>query len=83
MVIIEAITRLLPGVLGNPDSLKEESHSISGADDLLLVEYPNYTKPANWRGLDVPEVLLSGNHSEIAKWRKAQAERRTQRLNQE
>jgi tRNA (guanine37-N1)-methyltransferase len=83
MVIIEAITRLLPGVLGNPDSLKEESHSISGADDLLLVEYPNYTKPANWRGLDVPEVLLSGNHGEIAKWRKAQAERRTQRLNQE
>jgi tRNA (guanine37-N1)-methyltransferase len=78
MVIIEATTRLIPGVLGNPDSLKEESHSIAGNDDLLLVEYPNYTKPSNWRGLDVPEVLLSGNHGEIAKWRKAQAERRTQ-----
>ena len=83
MVIIEATTRLIPGVLGNPDSLKEESHSISGDDDLLLVEYPNYTKPSNWRGLDVPEVLLSGNHGEIAKWRKAQAERRTQQLNKE
>ena len=83
MVIIEATTRLIPGVLGNPDSLKEESHSITGTDDLLLVEYPNYTKPSNWRGLDVPEVLLSGNHGEIAKWRKAQAERRTQQLNKE
>jgi len=83
MVIIEATTRLIPGVLGNPDSLKEESHSITGIDDLLLVEYPNYTKPSNWRGLDVPEVLLSGNHGEIAKWRKAQAERRTQQLNKE
>ena len=83
MVIIEATTRLIPGVLGNPDSLKEESHSITGNDDLLLVEYPNYTKPSNWRGLDVPEVLLSGNHGEIAKWREAQAERRTQQLNKE
>ena len=83
MVIIEATTRLIPGVLGNPDSLKEESHTITGNDDLLLVEYPNYTKPSNWRGLDVPEVLLSGNHGEIAKWRKAQAERRTQQLNKE
>ena len=83
MVIIEATTRLIPGVLGNPDSLKEESHSITGNDDLLLVEYPNYTKPSNWRGLDVPEVLLSGNHGEIAKWRKEQAERRTRELNRE
>ena len=83
MVIIEATTRLIPGVLGNPDSLKEESYSITGNDDLFLVEYPNYTKPSNWRGLDVPEVLLSGNHGEIAKWRKAQAERRTQQLNKE
>ena len=82
MVIIEASTRLIPGVLGNPESLKEESHSIS-SDELILVEYPNYTKPANWRGLDVPEVLLSGNHGEIAKWRLKQAERRTKHLNQE
>jgi tRNA (guanine37-N1)-methyltransferase len=83
MAIVEATTRLIPGVLGNPESLKEESHSITGNNDLLLVEYPNYTKPANWRGLDVPAVLLSGNHGEIAKWRKAQAERRTQQLNKE
>jgi len=82
MVIIEASARLIPGVLGNPESLKEESHSIS-SDDLILVEYPNYTKPANWRGIDVPEVLLSGNHGQIAKWRLEQAERRTNQLNQE
>ena len=83
MVIIEATARLIPGVLGNPDSLKEESHSISGNNDEQLVEYPNYTKPAIWRGLEVPPVLLSGNHGEIAKWRKAEAERRTRQLNQE
>jgi tRNA (guanine37-N1)-methyltransferase len=83
MVIIEATTRLIPGVLGNPNSLEEESHSIIGNNDSPLVEYPNYTKPANWRGLEVPEVLLSGNHGEVAKWRKAQAERRTQQLNKE
>jgi tRNA (guanine37-N1)-methyltransferase len=83
MVIIEATARLIPGVLGNPDSLKEESHSITGDGEDLLVEYPNYTKPANWRGLEVPQVLLSGNHGEIAKWRKAQAERRTRELGSE
>ena len=83
MVIIEATARLIPGVIGNPDSLKEESHSISGNNDEQLVEYPNYTKPAIWRGLEVPPVLLSGNHGEIAKWRKAEAERRTRQLNQE
>ena len=83
MVIIEATARLIAGVIGNPDSLKEESHSITGNDEELLVEYPNYTKPALWRGLAVPEILLSGNHGEIAKWRKAQAERRTQQLKEE
>jgi tRNA (guanine37-N1)-methyltransferase len=83
MVIIEATARLIPGVIGNPDSLKEESHSISGNNHDLLVEYPNYTKPANWRGLEVPPVLLSGNHGEIAKWRKEQAERRTRELDKE
>ncbi len=83
MVIIEAVARLLPGVLGNPDSLKEESHSIAGNKDESLVEYPNYTKPASWRGLDVPEVLLSGNHGEIAKWRRSEAERRTRELEAE
>ena len=81
-VLCDSIIRLIPGVLGNPESLKEESHSIS-SDDLILVEYPNYTKPANWRGIDVPEVLLSGNHGQIAKWRLEQAERRTNQLNQE
>jgi len=83
MVIIEATARLIPGVIGNPDSLKEESHSISGNNDELLVEYPNYTKPANWRGLEVPSILLSGNHGQIAKWRKEQAERRTRELGKE
>ncbi len=83
MVIIEAVARLLPGVLGNPDSLKEESHSIAGDKDESLVEYPNYTKPASWRGLDVPEILLSGNHGEIAKWRRSEAERRTRELEAE
>lgn len=82
MVIIEATTRLIPGVIGNPESLKEESHSIL-TDHSTLVEYPNYTKPANWRGLEVPEVLLSGNHGQIANWRLEQAERRTKQLNQE
>ena len=68
LVMIEAITRLIPGVLGNPDSLTEESHNETG-----YLEYPNFTKPATWRGIPVPEILLSGNHGEIAKWRAAQA----------
>jgi tRNA (guanine37-N1)-methyltransferase len=72
LVILEAVARLLPGVVGNPDSLVEESH---GADGLL--EYPVYTKPPSWRGLDVPEVLLSGHHANIARWRRDQALRRT------
>lgn len=71
LVMIEAITRLLPGVLGNPDSLSEESHNETG-----YLEYPNFTKPAVWRDIAVPEVLLSGNHAQIAKWRAAQAQRR-------
>ncbi|MDR1078389.1 MAG: tRNA (guanosine(37)-N1)-methyltransferase TrmD [Propionibacteriaceae bacterium] len=70
LAIVEAVVRLLPGVLGNPDSLVEESHS--EAWDRLL-EYPVYTKPASWRGLDVPEVLLSGHHARIAQWRRDQA----------
>lgn len=74
LVMIEAITRLLPGVLGNPLSLDEESHNEAG-----FLEYPNYTKPATWRGIEVPEVLLSGNHAAIAAWRAAQAQARTQK----
>ncbi len=72
LAIIEAVVRLLPGVLGNPESLVEESH---GADRLL--EYPVYTKPASWRGLDVPAVLLSGHHGEVARWRAEQSLERT------
>ena len=82
MVIVEAVVRLIPGVLGNPDSLKEESHTLTNKDG-SMVEYPNYTKPASWRGLDVPSILLSGNHGEIEKWRVSEAERRTQALKQE
>jgi tRNA (guanine37-N1)-methyltransferase len=74
LVIIEAVVRLLPGVLGNPESLAEESYS-TGHDWLL--EYPTYTKPPNWRGLEVPEILFSGNHAEIAAWRRDQAMART------
>lgn len=73
LVMIEAITRLLPGVLGNPDSLAEESHVEEG-----FLEYPNYTKPKTWRGIDVPEILLSGNHAAIAAWRADQAAKRSQ-----
>ena len=71
LAIVEAVARLLPGVIGNAESLVEESH-----EDGLL-EYPVYTKPASWRGLDVPEVLLSGNHGAIAAWRHAQRLERT------
>jgi tRNA (guanine37-N1)-methyltransferase len=74
MVMIEAITRLIPGVLGNPDSLAEESHNSEG-----YLEYPNFTKPAQWRGIEVPEILLSGNHAAIAKWRSEQAQLRAQK----
>jgi tRNA (guanine37-N1)-methyltransferase len=71
LVICEAVVRLLPGVLGNADSLAEESH----ADGLL--EAPSYTKPAVWRGLSVPEVLRSGDHARIARWRRDRALLRT------
>ena len=76
LVIMEAIIRLLPGVIGNSASLDEESHTLTKDGD-TLVEYPNYTKPKEWRGLEVPEILLSGNHGEIAKWRLEQALIRT------
>jgi tRNA (guanine37-N1)-methyltransferase len=73
LVIIEAVVRLLPGVLGNADSLVEESH-VDG-----LLEAPVYTKPAVWRGRAVPEVLRSGDHARIARWRRDQALLRTVR----
>jgi tRNA (guanine37-N1)-methyltransferase len=81
LAMIEAITRLIPGVLGNPDSLTEESHVLRDAvNNETLVEYPNYTKPPNWRGLEVPEVLTSGNHGAIARWRLEQARARGAKL---
>ncbi len=71
MVVIDAVTRLLPGALGDDQSAYEESFSRG------LLEYPQYTRPAEFRGLKVPEVLLSGNHAEIAKWREEQSRLRT------
>lgn len=73
VAMIEAICRLVPGVIGNAESLADESHS----DGLL--EYPSYTKPQSWRGLEVPEVLLSGHHAEIDAWRKQQSLERTRK----
>ncbi|MFJ3392186.1 tRNA (guanosine(37)-N1)-methyltransferase TrmD [Leifsonia aquatica] len=74
MAMIEAVGRLIPGVVGNPESLVQESH-----EDGLL-EYPSYTKPAEWRGHAVPPVLLSGNHGAIATWRHEQQLERTRRV---
>ena len=71
MVVIDAITRLLPGVLGDPEGAINDSFA-SG-----LLEYPHYTRPARFRGWEVPEVLLSGDHARIARWRREQALRRT------
>ncbi|MBL3698127.1 tRNA (guanosine(37)-N1)-methyltransferase TrmD [Leucobacter luti] len=77
IAMVEAIARLVPGVVGNPESLVEESHE-SG-----LLEYPSYTKPANWRDRAVPPVLLSGNHAAIAAWRQEQSIERTRRVRPE
>ena len=72
LVVVEAVARLLPGVVGNPESLVEESHGAAG-----LLEYPVYTKPPAWAGLEVPDVLLSGHHARIARWRRDTALQRT------
>jgi tRNA (guanine37-N1)-methyltransferase len=72
LVMIEAVGRLLPGVVGNPQSLVEESHGTAG-----LLEYPVYTKPPRWDDQDVPEVLLSGHHARIDRWRRDRALERT------
>ena len=74
LAMMEATVRLLPGFMGNPESLVEESHEKG------LLEYPSYTKPRTWRGLDVPEVLLSGNHDAIRVWREEQSRERTQQV---
>ncbi len=72
MALVEACVRLLPGVLGNECSTHEESHGDDG-----LLEYPQFTRPAEFRGLGIPEVLLSGNHANITKWRRAESQTRT------
>jgi tRNA (guanine37-N1)-methyltransferase len=71
MVVIDAVTRLIPGALGDDESARDESFSHG------LLEYPHYTRPAEFRGMKVPEVLMSGNHAEIEKWRREQARMRT------
>jgi len=73
MVVIDAVARLLPGVLGDDESSQDESFSHG------LLEYPQHTRPAEFRGMKVPEVLLSGNHAEIEKWRREQAKLRTEK----
>lgn len=77
MAVIDAVARFVPGVLGNAESLVEESHSPETGG---LLEYPQYTRPASFRGVDVPEVLSSGNHAKIAAWRRARAIERTAEL---
>jgi tRNA (guanine37-N1)-methyltransferase len=74
LVMMEAIVRLLPGFMGNPESLLEESHEAG------LLEYPSFTKPRQWRGHDVPEVLLSGNHEAIRQWRAERSRERTKHM---
>jgi len=73
MVVIDAVARLLPGVLGDDESSHDESFSTG------LLEHPQYTRPAEFRGMKVPDVLLSGNHAEIEKWRREQAKLRTEK----
>jgi tRNA (guanine37-N1)-methyltransferase len=72
MVLIEALSRLIPGVLGNSASLEEESFAAGG------LEYPQYTRPEEFRGMAVPEVLLSGDHARIRRWREAESRKRTE-----
>ena len=71
LVVIDAIARLIPGVLGDPTGAEDDSHSMG------LLEYPHYTKPSEFRGWKVPEILLSGDHAKIEKWRREQAITRT------
>ena len=71
LILVDAITRLLPGVLGDPDAPHDDSHATG------LLEYPHYTRPPEFRGWDIPEMLLSGNHAEIDRWRREESLRRT------
>ncbi|MBQ5991945.1 MAG: tRNA (guanosine(37)-N1)-methyltransferase TrmD [Clostridia bacterium] len=74
MVLIDCLSRFIPGVLGSEESAEDESHANG------LLEYPQYTRPASFRGLDVPEILLNGHHANIAKWRHEQAMEKTRRM---
>lgn len=90
MVLVDAVVRLVPGVLGDPQSAKEESFSVAGGvssdasgqdrtwDGVACLEYPQYTRPRAFRGMDVPEILLSGDHGRIAAWRAEQSRLRTE-----
>ena len=78
MVLIDTVVRYVPGVLGDPESVTEESHSETGR-----IEYPQYTRPREFRGMTVPDVLLSGNHPEIARWRREQSEARSRERNKQ
>ena len=73
LVLLDAVVRLLPGVLGNPDSIVQESFSAHDDSQTLRLDYPHYTRPQVFRGMPVPQVLLSGHHGKIAQWRLAQA----------
>jgi tRNA (guanine37-N1)-methyltransferase len=72
LVVLDAVIRLLPGVLSSSDAWRDESHSLDG-----LLEYPQYTRPVDFRGLRVPDILLSGHHAQVAAWRRRQALERT------
>jgi tRNA (guanine37-N1)-methyltransferase len=74
MTVIDTVIRYVPGVLGDEESVTEESHSIAGK-----LEYPHYTRPRSFRGMDVPEILMSGDHGAVAKWRETQSEMRSVR----
>jgi tRNA (guanine37-N1)-methyltransferase len=76
MVVIDSVIRLIPGVLGDEASAADESHSEEGR-----LEYPQYTRPRNFRGLEVPEILLGGNHQAVAKWRREQSDLRSRQRN--
>jgi len=77
LVVIEAVTRLVPGVVGNEESVADDSFSGGSTSSDSLLEYPQYTRPAEFRGWSVPEALVSGDHARVARWRRAQSLRRT------
>jgi tRNA (guanine37-N1)-methyltransferase len=88
MLVIDAVTRLIPGALGNEASSQNESFSADASGDAgrdsrgrnhSLLDFPHYTRPAEYRGWNVPEVLIGGNHAEVAKWRRAAALEKTRR----